>query len=996
MSLISKEGSAKSCMIFHEDPDSLHVGTKPPHAYFIPFDIGSDPFVKRDKSSRVEPLNGEWGFTYRESIIDLEDDFALMPPEGKIPVPSNWQLYGYDRPQYTNVPYPIPYDPPHVPDDVPVGVYYRDYEYRPDGMRRILTFEGADSCIYLYINGIFAGYTQVSHALSEFDITDLITEGKNTVTAAVLKWCDGTYLEDQDKIRLSGIFRDVYIVSRPDKRIEDYRVTASYENGCGKLSVSIIGCEATAALYSPDGEKIAEGRAAEGAPFTCTVKDVLPWTAETPTLYRLTLSTEREIIGERVGFRTISIQNGVFKINGRAVKLYGVNRHDSYPDTGYACSEEQILRDLYLMKQHNINAIRTSHYPAAPIFYRLCDELGFYIIDEADLEAHGSVTAYQNLKWNRPGGYNGIALLVSRPDYYDAVADRHNLLISRDINRPSVVIWSLGNESGYSDAFRLSAKKIKQVDPTRPLHYESSQHRLDKKDDSELDMVSRMYPEIKYVADYPKSEPSANGRPLVLCEYSHAMGNGPGDLEDYWQAIYANDKVFGAFVWEWADHSIPLGTTPDGRLKYGYGGDWGEPHNDGNFCCDALCFPDRRPHTGLKEVKQVYRPIRVEYLGGGKFRFKNLFAFINAKERLSCRYELSENGDIISTGDIDMDIPAAGERIISIPGASAGYIRFIFELSSDKPWAKMGSEAAFDQIKLSDSPKPEIPPVSGNVTYTEQPLSYTVTAGDTTYTFDRRRARFTSVISNGRELLDAPIEFNFYRAPVDNDVMRGDWTAMHLDDFDVKVYSTDISTGEDKVVISASLSFGKNIHQPFASLLAEFVVSPSRLNIKARAKLCDKVDNFPRFGIRLIMPRRFDKVEYLGYGPYESYCDKHMASYFGKFTARVGEMFEDYIRPQENSSHFGCEYMTLSDDEFILTVRAAKPFSFNASEYTAQELAQKRHSFELNKCGSTVLCIDSYMAGVGSAACGPRLSDKYRLPKDSVDMDITLCFKTKQ
>lgn len=993
---ISESGSQRSFMTLHENPSSLHVNTLSTHAYFIPFADGEDPFSPREKSSRFELLNGEWGFTYRSSVIDLEDCFCDLAPETVMPVPSNWQLHGFDVPQYTNVKYPIPYDPPYVPDDDPVGVYYKKYNYTPDGLRRILCFEGVDSCLYLYINGVFAGYSQVSHAASEFDVTDLLKDGENMIVVAVLKWCDGTYLEDQDKIRLSGIFRDVYMLSRPEKRVFDYRVSTEldFESKSAKLRVSLSGAEAEVTLYGLSGEVIFSGSADGEKPFECEVGNVKLWSAEEPVLYRLTIESAGEIIGEKVGFREIKIKDGVVYVNGRAVKFRGVNRHDSYPDTGYAASYEQLLNDLLMMKRFNVNAIRTSHYPNAPVFYKICDELGFYVVDEADLEAHGSIEVYQDFKWSHKGGYGGIALTVMNPEFEAAIHDRHERLVTRDFNRPCVVMWSMGNEAGYSDIMRREALWIKEFDPSRIVHYEST-HRLDEKDFSELDIVSKMYPAVDYVRNYPDSDSEAMGRPLMMCEYCHAMGNGPGDLEDYWEAIYENDSVAGAFVWEWCDHSVPLGKTPDGRARYGYGGDWGERHNDGNFCCDGLCYPDRRPHTGLREMKQVYRPIRVKKSEDGGYIFKNMLGFVSAEDILDCKFEITDCGEVTREGSVELSLPAGGEQKVYIPVTKdvpeSRYIRFIFTQKKDTPWAKAGAEVGFEQFEICEMNLKTLPRDLGTaVKYTEQPLLFRLSANGTEYVFDRRNARIVSAVKNGAEVLSKPVGFNFFRAPTDNDTQRWDWQRLHLSDYIEKVYSTEIFKDGENAVIKVSESFGWSEIAPFARADVSYTLYPDgSLNVRADFEFDEKVEILPRLGIRLFLPKSFENVEYYGFGPFESYCDKRRASYLGKFKAKVSEMFEPYIRPQENSSHFGCKYVTVGDGSRTLRFEGAGDVSFNASEYTEEELASKRHDFELEKSGFTVLCVDAAMQGVGSNSCGPQLMHKYRLPLPKLSLDIT-------
>ena len=971
ISLLATPGSAKSFMSLHEDPSVCERGTLPPHAFFIPED------------SR-EMLNGSWDFRYFGSVIDLPDSFTEMPFENTIPVPANWQLHGYDRPQYTNVNYPIPFDPPYVPDDDPAGVYRRSYTYVPDGKRRILVFEGVDSCMYLYINGSFAGYTQVSHRLSEFDVTDLLHEGENTIVCAVLKWCDGTYLEDQDKFRLSGIFRDVYMLSRPEKRLENYRITADMYGG---FSLTAYGAAAEFTLS--DGDTVlCSGRVEEGETFTARLDGIRLWSAEAPNLYDLTIRSEGEVIRDKVGFRTVEIREGIFTVNGKKIKLLGTNRHDSYPDTGYTTDEAKLRRDLELMKAHNINAIRTSHYPNAPRFYQLCDEYGFYVIDEADVESHGCVNVYQNLRWNRDGGtYNGIALIASDPMFEGAICLREKLLVTRDINRPSVIIWSLGNESGWGTSFKKGAELIKSIDSTRPVHYEST-YCLDDTPDDVLDMQSQMYTSIEGMQEYLKD--GKDKRPFVLCEYSHAMGNSSGDLEDYYETFMSSDRFMGGLVWEWCDHSFPIGETETGAPKYGYGGDFGELHNDGNFCCDGLCYPDRTPHTGLKEVKQAYRPVRVRREGEG-FVFKNVLHFVSGEELFSCRYEITDKSGVLSQGDVPFTLPPEGEFAVSVPDSEKAfdnetYIRFIFTSLKD------GSEVCFDQIKLCEAkpagkPAPEKAPA-----LTESPLTFEVRGGDIRYVFDRRRGEICAIEKGGENILKKPASFNFFRAPTDNDTMRWDWVRLYMNDYTVKVYGSSAEISEGCAVIRCRTAYGKSILAPFARVEAEYRIDGSgRLTITASLDADDeKLEILPRFGLRLFLDKGMDTVSYFGYGPGESYQDKHLASYMGSFTAKVSEMYEPYLRPQENSSHYNTKEVTVSGNGCALTVSSDDGMSFNASEYTQEELWRKGHRYELEKSGYTVLCADFIMAGVGSNSCGPILMEKYRVPLKSFKGTLTL------
>lgn len=998
ISKISKAGSPKSYLLYHEDPQKLHIGTLADHAYFIPFAIGQNPFSDRESSSVMEMLNGEWDFMFCDSIIDLDDDFISKDFSDKINVPSNWQLKGYDKAQYSNIAYTIPFDPPYVPDNIPVGIYRRNYTFFPDGMRKILTFEGVDSCIYLYVNTKFIGYSQVSHHTSEFDITEFLNSGENTITVAVLKWCDGTYLEDQDKFRLSGIFRDVYILSRPMKRLENYRIKTILDKDktTAAFEIEVAGADVRIILSDNNENTIVSANIQTGEKGCFDINSPVLWSAETPYLYNLEIITDSEIIGEKVGFRDIYLEDGVVKLNGVPIKFRGVNRHDSYPDTGYYASEKQMRMDLEFMKKHNINAIRTSHYPNAPRFYQLCDEYGFYVIDEADCESHGCVNVFNDFKWSFENGYNGIALLAGDERFENAILDREKLLVARDINRPCVAFWSLGNESGYGKNFSKGAEYIKSVDDTRLVHYEST-HRLDDTSTEILDMVSQMYPSPQRMREFLENKEET--RPLILCEYCHAMGNGPGDLEEYREVFYSNERFVGGFIWEWCDHAVVQGSDENGRIKYGYGGDFGERHHDGNFCMDGLCYPNRMPHTGLLEAKQVYRPVRVYKTDDAeRFTLKSFLAFENAGNILDGHYEITADGVIIKKADFVFNVlPLSETEIITNIGDISEnqnvYIRFIFTAKNEEKWCEKGYVICFDQIMLNEALKDvEAVCVDAPEIY-ETATAIIVIADEKNYSLNKRTGCIDSIKIKDDEILSAPIKFNFFRAPVDNDNMKADWYKAHLHDYDTKVYSVTSSMEDNKAKITVEQSFGWNIYQPFISVKTVYTIDGNGvLNIICDGETSNKVTFLPRFGIRLFMPKKFDNVSYFGYGPNESYVDKHHSSYIGGFRSNISDMYEDYIRPQENSSHCGCKNMTVQGNDISVTFTSEKDFSFNASEYTQEELAGKRHNYELEKSEHNIICVDSMMAGVGSASCGPALNEEYKLPLSKLHLDIKCSF----
>ncbi|MBQ3906670.1 MAG: DUF4981 domain-containing protein [Lachnospiraceae bacterium] len=997
LSLVSTQGSPKSKMLYHEDASKLHVGTLPTHAWFVPFDEkkvaeGADPFGTKETSTRVEMLNGTWNFAYYDSVLDLEDDFTKLKFTDKIPVPSNWQLHGYDTPQYTAISYPITFDPPFVPDEDPVGIYQRFYTYNPDGLERILTFEGVDSCLYLFVNGKAVGYTQVSHCFSEFNVTPYLKKGRNSIVCAVLKWCDGTYLEDQDKIRLSGIFRDVYMVSRPERRITDYRLHASAK---GDFHIAVKGADATFTLASPSGKIVLKGKLKAGERFEAKLDKICTWTPEKPKLYRLTIQSEGEVITDKVGFRSIEVSSGVIKMNGSPIKFRGVNRHDSYPDTGYYATEKQMRRDLELMKQHNINAIRSSHYPNAPLFYRLCDEYGFYVIAEADFECHGCAEVFQNIRWTRKEGNGGMALIAVDPQFTDAIADRCERLITQHYNRPCIVMWSLGNESGWGENLLNAAKLAKKLDKSRLLHYEST-HALDDTPTAILDVVSKMFPSVQEVKRFLMERNET--RPLVLCEYCHAQGNGPGDLENYRKVFYSNERYAGGFIWEWCDHSVILGKTEDGQIMFGYGGDFGERHHDGNACLDGLVSPDRIPHPGLKEAKQVYRPVRVT-LGeqAGEVIFRSFLAFEDASTLFDCQYEITDHGRKIAEGKLEYSIAPMGQQRYVIPelkllSGKELAIRFLFTMKEETLWCKKGHEVCFDQLILSEfEPHEKRKNIGAKLSLEQTPLEYTVSVGDVVYVLSRRSGEITSIKWQEKELLDQPIRHNFFRAPIDNDNLKDEWYKAHLQSYVSKVYETSAEQKDDEIAINIKHSFGWSMYQPFARAETEMLFgTDGSLRIITDGETSNKVTFLPRFGIRLFLKKSFDHVRYFGFGPEESYIDKRRASWLGLFQARVSEMHVDYIRPQENGSHYGCKYLELKGKEARVRFEGARPFSFNVSEYTQEELTEKKHNYELEKSGSTVVCIDSAMAGIGSASCGPALSDKYKIPLPGIHLDVTI------
>ena len=1001
---------------FHEDPQVLHVGTCPNRSYYIPY--AGEKEAESGCSSRVISLNGTWAFqyfnSYKEAISTTPEDGMAYVEEDmdQIPVPSCWENHGYGRHMYTNVRYPFPCDPPYVPEENPCGLYVRHIDVAdPAAYSWFLNFEGVDSCFYLWVNGEFVGYSQVSHSTSEFDISSYLTAGDNTLAVRVLLWCDGSYLEDQDKLRMSGIYRDVYLFARPKEHIRDYFVKESFNDGFTQATVTVElelsgACSVTGTLYAPGGEKVGEA-ASTGEPLVFQLENPLLWNAEQPNQYDLVLSTGDEVIPQKVGLRKIWVDDGVVYLNGVAIKFRGVNRHDSDPVTGFTISREQALKDLCLMKRHNVNAIRTSHYPNAPWFVQLCSEYGFYVIGEADMESHGMAT-----KMGPGHDRNHYPDAADDPQFMEAIVDRSQRNVMRDKNAASVVVWSLGNESGYGENFEAAGRWVKAYDPSRLLHYENSyMYHKDREgytpDVSMIDLYSRMYSPINPAADAWHSKSSieeffANGQtdedfkgrkmPYVLCEYIHAMGNGPGDAEDYQQEIMNRPGFVGGFVWEWCDHAVYGGTTPDNRPIYRYGGDFGEFPHDANFCMDGLVYPDRTPHTGLLEFKNVIRPVRATLLSGSTFKLHNYLDFTNAADYLTLSYEVMQDGETLFGGQLEMpSIAPHGEAEITLPELPQGGIAtvtFFYAAKEDGPFFKAGYALGFDEIILSEEPFFLDAPAEGAVTVEAGPDQVVFSGPEFRYVFDNTTGLFSEMVYKNRNLLTRPMEWNTYRAPADNDrYISTKWREAGYDRPTVRVYSVE----QEGNTLTAHLGIAAITIAKFVDVKAVWTVDcQGRVDVKLHGQRDMEFPFLPRFGIRMFLPKAFGEVEYFAYGPYESYIDKHRASRLGVYAQTVDSMHEDYIKPQENSSHAGCRYVTVSDGAYALTAASETPFSFNVSPYTQEELASKAHNYELEKCGETVLCVDYKMSGVGSNSCGPLLMPQYQLNEETFDFAFTL------
>ena len=989
---------------YYENLSVLHENTMPARAYYIPASRRMDNLVEhREESDRMQLLNGTWKFQYFNSIYDIQDSFFEKNYDtenfDEIQVPSVWQMAGYDTHQYTNIRYPFPFDPPYVPQNIPCGVYVHTFEYSRDekAPKSFLNFEGVDSCFYVWINGSYIGYSQVSHMTSEFDVTDVLQDGTNTVAVLVMKWCDGSYLEDQDKFRMSGIFRDVYILKRPKQAISDYHIKTRIEDMLAKVEIEMK-------FYSPlnvkisiedrNGAVVALGSIAEEGTAVLEIASPELWNTENPYLYKLILETENEVIVDHIALRKIEIKDQVIYLNGQKIKFRGVNRHDSDPVTGFTINPEQITTDLTLMKQHNFNAIRSSHYPNAPFFYEMCDKYGFMVIDEADIEAHGPFMIYrkEDTDYNRFKRWN--EKIADDPVWEEAIVDRVKLMVERDKNRFCIVMWSMGNESAYGCNFEKALEWTKNFDPDRITQYESARYRNydETYDYSNLDVYSRMYPALSEIQEYLDKDGS---KPFLLVEYCHSMGNGPGDFEDYFQMIQDNDKMCGGFVWEWCDHAIAHGTAENGKTIYAYGGDHGEEIHDGNFCMDGLVYPDRTVHTGLLEYKNVYRPARVISYNkeSGELVLHNYMDFDDLKDYVKISYELTQDGLVISKGILpEFSVAPHGEGKtnlkINVPENGKCYLKLIYHLKKELPLLDEDHILGFDEIEVSKEDtkcklaEKWIPKtvVDSELQVNENDTQIHIKGREFAYTIDKRTALFTEMKFAGREYLNHPMELNIWRAPTDNDMyIKSEWKKAHYDKAYTRAYTTEVVQGKHGVKITSHASVVAETVQKILDVTITWKIEAAgKIDADIAVTKDDEFPDLPRFGVRMFLDKKLSAVRYFGMGPQESYCDKHQAASHGLYRADVGDLHEDYIRPQENGSHYDCEYVELNNSRYGIVASAEKAFSFNASYYTQEELEKKTHNYELIESDSVVFCVDYALNGIGSNSCGPVVLDQYR------------------
>jgi beta-galactosidase/evolved beta-galactosidase subunit alpha len=1036
-----------------ENPRVIERNRVRARAYFVPYpDEESALSGERGHSPWFKLLNGSWKFHYAESpALAPEDFFIEYFPEdflmgsfdathwddaewSDIRVPCNWQMLGYGRPHYTNVQYPFPVDPPHVPTENPTGSYRRKF-FIPDSWddcRVFLRFEGVDSAFYVWINGYQVGYSQGSRLPAEFDITSYIRDGVNTIAVRVFQWSDGSYLEDQDMWWLSGIFRDVYLVAKPPVHVFDFRVRTELdeeyrdavlkvrtviknhsEQAVSKYQIELrlLDANLQPVLENPLNSDVSVEPEDEVAlDLEASVANPEKWSAEHPYLYSLLviLKDDRgqtiEVENCKVGFRSVELRNGNVLVNGVPIMIKGVNRHDHHPDLGKAVSLESMIEDILLMKRHNINAVRTSHYPNDPRFYDLCDYYGIYVLDETDLECHGFNTIGD---WNRTS---------DDPEWEDAYVDRMVRMVERDKNHPCIIIWSLGNESGFGRNHEAMARWVREADPTRLLHYEGD------REQKVADIVGPMYTSVDGVIEL--GEDSDAEKPVILCEYAHAMGNGPGGLREYWDAFCKYKRLQGGFVWDWVDQGIRQ-VTEDGREWFAYGGDFGDEPNDRNFLINGLIFPDRKPSPGLIEYKKVLEPVKVEPvdLAAGRVKIINRYDFLSLSQRegeapaepnlgeapaepnLLMSWNLTADGEILQSGNIPTpDIAPGDSAVVTIPYTKPPvltpgtdyWLNISFTLASDTVWACKGHEVAWAQFQLPlETPSSLIVKVDSmpSLVCEDSVNVIHVTGADFDLTFDKVYGVIAAWHHEDIEVLSKGPKLNFWRAPIDNDVrVERAWRKAGLHRLTHRVDSVECSCPNERVV---QVHVRSRIAPPVLALgfKCEYtytIYGSGDLVIETHGVPKGELPVLPRIGLQMTLPGELEHVSWYGRGPGECYVDSKQANRVGVYSCKVDDLYTPYVYPQENGNRTDVRWVSFMDTRGIGFAAVMPNLNFSAHRFTTEDLGKAQHTCDLIPRDEITLNLDYRHHGLGSASCGPGVLPQYELNPHEFNFVIRL------
>ncbi len=971
-----------------------------PRAYAVAFgnsDALKNTCYKKERysSDMVTVLSGEWNFKLYKSIKDVPDKLDTLKTKfDTVTIPCDWQRTGYQEPVYLNCPYEIKTIAPAVPEDMPVGIYRKTIETEKLSSKHIISFLGVSNNLSLYVNGKFVGYSEGSHNTAEFDITSLLNEGLNELVVVMFKWCNGTFLECQDMFRENGIFRDVLLYNYPENYLYDFEaITEKTANGYDLTVKTVLGddkdCTVKAQLFDKEKLLLAEKEVNGENEIIFNSLDVTEWNAEIPTCYELYLTVikdgkETMCVRQFVGFKTIKIENGVFYVNDKPIKVKGVNHHDTDLYKGYSMSLEDMERDVRLMKELNCNGVRTSHYPPDPYFLTLCDINGLYVIDEADIETHGCGEMFDDM--------NRISHDLKWAKHY---VDRVKRMYFRDRNHPSIIMWSLGNEAGGYKCHDRCYQFLKSTGTPIPVHYEG----VVRTKRFHYDVISEMYTSTEEIEKMMVNKRVHNYKgktlpckeyskfPFYLCEYAHAMGVGPGNLEEYWDLFYKWDNSMGGCIWEWADHAVYHGENDKKyKYKYTYGGDHGEKQHDGHFCVDGLMYADRRLHTGAKCMQVVYRPLRAEYKGDGVFTFTNTNRFRDSSY-IAVQYDYQINGETAVTGSIDLYIEAMKSADITLPdvkiteGADC-YINFIY---TDK---NTGLEIAVEQVELAVSDCEYDIEIGSKISAESENGILSVVYDNGKATFDGTTGELTSYVVNGKEILNInPCEskglnVNLGRAHIDNDAkMLEKWTEGGLNKLNKSLVEFSASIEDGEIVVDA-LYVLKYKRKAMYSWLIKYVISSlGAMEVKTVLKKLapEAVSDIPRFGITVELDRSFDTATYFGRGVAENMPDFKAHAPVGIYSSKIEDMYEPYVFPQENGMHCDTRRLELTDGENTVKIFGDKPFNFSVHHQTQSAINKAQHQEDVHDMNTTYLTIDGFTRGIGSSSCGPDTREEYRL-----------------
>lgn len=1020
-----------NCAPDWENPRVVERNKEPAHATLIPYDDEKKAFKgNRSNSSWFASLNGEWKFRLVKNPKNVPKNFFKsdfnVDNWDAIIVPSNWQMLGYDKPIYTNVQYPFPADPPRVPhDDNPTGLYRRDFEIPESWNNKqiFLVFDGVDSAFYVWVNGKLVGYSEDSRLPAEFNITPYIHAGRNVLAVQVYRWSDGSYLEDQDMFRLSGIYRDVYLFSTPNIHIRDFfiltdldneycdavlKVRAKVKNYSNRsvdecvLEINLLDANGEIVFEKPVSQKIKDLKAKNevAVELTQEIHNPNKWSSEQPYLYTLLMKITDafgkilEVESCKVGFRKVEAKDGRILINGVPVYFKGVNRHEHDGIRGHAVTVESMIRDIKLMKQFNFNAVRTSHYPNHPLWYDLCDEYGIYVIDEANLECHGLANIGEQSYRIEP---------ANDPEWLTAFMQRCIRMVERDKNHPSIIMWSLGNESGYGPNHDAAAGWIRSYDPSRLIHYEGTIHKHGKVSAS-VDVISVMYPSLEKLAAL--AEDPNETRPIIMCEYAHSMGNSTGNLKEYWETILSHKRLCGGFIWDWVDQGIER-KTEAGKRYWAYGGDFGDVPNDGNFCINGLVWPDRTPHPAMWECKKIFQPIKIEPvdLNSGKIEIINEYDFSNLSG-LDIEWELIADDEILQKGQLPrLDIPPKNRETIIIPYVmpplkpeTEYWLMLRFRLSKSTSWAPKGHEVAWEQFKM-----PFIVPSSSvinvqNMTalrLDETETQIIIIGAGFKIIFSKETGKITSFKYNGSELIKNGPVLNVWRAPTDNDVPRlaPKWRSFGLDRVEHKVKSVKAIRGNLQVVqvFVNTLVRAPDVPEGFDCQYAYTIFGTGDVIVELDITPSLKISSLPRIGLQMSLPDKCNDFTWYGRGPHENYCDRKEGAPVGIYKGKVSEQYVPYIKPQENGNKTDVRWASLTDGRRAGLLVVGMPLmEVNVQYYTSEDLEKAKHTFELNRRKEIILNIDYKQSGLGGGSCGPDTLPKYLVLPEPVHFCVRL------